>query len=96
MSKKSKSRFRFDAALSYAGPDRLRAEAVARAMQSLGLRVFYDKDHQADLWGKNSKEYERIYGPDSAFFVPFISKHDVEPDRDWTQWEFGSAKREAR
>ena len=29
-------------------------------MQSLGLRVFYDKDHHAHLWGKNRAEYERL------------------------------------
>ncbi|MSR58594.1 MAG: toll/interleukin-1 receptor domain-containing protein [Planctomycetaceae bacterium] len=94
MAKKEKNRFRFDAALSFAGQDRPRVVVVARAMQSLGLRVFYDKDHRAHLWGKNRTEYERIYGPESAFVVPFISKHYVQ--REWAQWEFGTAKREAR
>lgn len=63
-------------------------------MQSLGLRVFYDQDHYAHLWGKSRTEYEKIYGPDSAFVVPMISKHYGE--REWTQWEFETAKREAR
>ncbi|PHQ36657.1 tetratricopeptide repeat protein [Rhodopirellula bahusiensis] len=94
MGKKKRSDFRFDAALSFAGKDRPRAEAVARAMQSLGLRVFYDKDHHAHLWGKSRNEYEGIYGPDSAYVVPMISKHYAE--REWTQWEFETAKREAR
>lgn len=88
------SEFRFDVALSFAGQDRPHAEAVARAMQSLGLRVFYDKDHYAHLWGKRRTEYENIYGPDSAFVVPMISKHYAE--REWAQWEFETAKREAK
>ena len=86
-------RYRFDAALSFAGPDRKLAQDIARAMQEAGLRVFYDKDHQAHLWGKNRSEYERIYGPDSAYVVAIISKD--YGGRDWPQWEFGTAKREA-
>jgi len=94
MGKKKRSEFRFDAALSFSGKDRPRAEAVARAMQSLGLRVFYDKDHHAHLWGKSRTGYEHVYGPDSAYVLPMISKHYAE--REWTQWEFETAKREAR
>jgi tetratricopeptide (TPR) repeat protein len=93
MAKKT-TEFKFDVALSFAGQDRHRAEAVARAMQSLGLRVFYDRDHHANLWGKSRTEYEKIYGPDSAYVVPMISRHYAE--REWTQWEFETAKREAR
>src|SRR5262245_44290693 len=93
MGSKRKTRFRFDVALSFAGTDRRRVEPVGRAMQSLGLRVFYDKDHHAYLWCKKSAAYERIYGPDSAFVVPFISKHYGK--REWPQWEFETAKREA-
>ncbi|WP_197440158.1 tetratricopeptide repeat protein [Polystyrenella longa] len=89
-----KTEFRFDVALSFAGQDRPYVEAVARAMQSLGLQVFYDQDHHAHLWGKNRTEYEKIYGPDSAYVVPMISKHYTE--REWTQWEFETAKREAK
>ena len=63
-------------------------------MQSLGLRVFYDKDHHAHLWGKSRTEYEKIYGADSVYVVPMISKHYAQ--REWTQWEFETAKREAR
>jgi tetratricopeptide (TPR) repeat protein len=94
MGKKKRAEFRFDAALSFAGRDRPLAEAVARAMQSVGLRVFYDKDHHAHLWGKSRTEYEDIYGPDSVFVVPIISEHYAA--REWTQWEFETAKREAR
>ena len=90
----SQSGYEFDVALSFAGQDRRHAKVVARAMQAKGLRVFYDKDHSAQLWGKNRSEFERIYGSASAYVVPFISKHYVT--RDSTVWEFETAKREAR
>lgn len=94
MTKKKRSEFKFDAALSFAGADRLQAEKLATAMKLRGLRVFYDKDHHAHLWGKKRTEYEKIYGPDSAYVVPMISKSYAE--REWTQWEFETAKREAK
>lgn len=80
--------------LSFAGEDRSHAEAIARAAKKRKLRVFYDKDFYAHLWGKNQEEYERIYGPAGRFFVPLISQH--YPKKDWTQLELSFAKKERR
>ena len=45
-------RYQSDAALSFAGEDRKVAAALSRHLKRFGLSVFYDADHQADLWGK--------------------------------------------
>jgi len=86
--------YHFDAALSFAGEDRSLASRLARLLKAKGWRVFYDKDHRARLWGKRSAEYEGIYGPRSRFVIPLVSEHYVQ--KDWTMFEFESAKREAR
>lgn len=91
---KTRDQFKFDVALSFAGPDRKTVELVARELKRLRIRFFYDKDRAADLWGKNQKVFEQIYGPDSVFVVPFISKDYV--DRDWPQFEFETARREMK
>src|SRR5207248_2119071 len=43
----------YDVALSFAGEDRAYVEEVARALSAAGVKVFYDKLEEADLWGKN-------------------------------------------
>jgi hypothetical protein len=91
---KRRPSFQYDAALSFAGEDREHAEALAEKLKDLGFTVFYDKDHQAHLWGKNQTEYEKIYGPESRYVIPLISEHCVR--KDWTRFEFEIAKGEAR
>ncbi len=39
----------YDIALSFAGEDREHTEAVALALKSHGIHVFYDKDEKAVL-----------------------------------------------
>jgi len=46
------SPFRYDVAISFAGPDRALAEELARYLASWGVRVFYDRYEEAALWGK--------------------------------------------
>jgi hypothetical protein len=43
----------FDLAVSFAGAQRAQVEAVVRACQASGLRVFYDADHTVEFWGRN-------------------------------------------
>lgn len=90
---KERESFEFDAALSFAGQDRRHAEALKDALQKLGRRVFYDRDHTAHLWGKRQSEYEQIYGPRSRYVLPIVSA--AYPNREWTQLELAYAKREA-
>lgn len=43
----------YDVTLSFAGEDRAYVEKVAAALYALGIRVFYDRYEQVDLWGKD-------------------------------------------
>jgi tetratricopeptide (TPR) repeat protein len=61
-------------------------------LKAKGFKVFYDKDAQALLWGKNSKIFEKIYGPHSRVVIPIISKHYVR--KPWTRFEFETAYQE--
>jgi hypothetical protein len=92
MGQKPKEEFEFDAAISFAGEDREIARALNLKLKAKGFAIFYDEDQLANLWGKDRREFERVYGPDSRFVIPIISEHYVR--KDWTQFEFGCAKRE--
>lgn len=43
----------YDVALSFAGEDREYVEKVADVLHAVGLKVFYDKYEEVDMWGKN-------------------------------------------
>jgi hypothetical protein len=64
----------FDFAFSFAGEQRGYVERTVRACQHLGLRVFYDKDHNNEWWGQNFiREQRSVYSSKARYFVPFIS-----------------------
>ena len=66
----------YDVAVSFAGEQRALVEPVVHACQALGLKVFYDKDHTVEFWGRNFIIGMRaIYGGTRARYVaPFLSK----------------------
>jgi tetratricopeptide (TPR) repeat protein len=84
--------YKYDAALSFAGEDRKLAESLSSSLQERGLSVFYDAHREAYLWGKSSREFEKIYGPQSRYVIPLVSKHYVK--KPWTRFEFDVALRE--
>ncbi len=86
--------YKFEAALSFAGEDRKLAKALFQRLTRRGLNVFYDTNRQASLWGKDSREFEQIYSSQARYVIPLISKHYVK--KDWTQFEFETAKREQK
>ncbi len=64
----------FDLAFSFAGEQRDYVERTVRACQNLGLKVFYDKDHNNEWWGQNFiREQRSVYTSKTRYFVPFIS-----------------------
>jgi len=76
----------YDVVFSFAGEDRAYVEKVARCLRTKGVRVFYDKDEQADLWGKDLAEhFHLVYGQSGRFCVMFISAAYVE--KMWTRHE---------
>lgn len=93
-SKKRKSKkFRFDVALSFSGKNRDVAEKIKEAAESLGLKVFYDKDQAALMWGNSEQVYETVYAHDSRSVVPLVSQDYLKSD--YARHEFAIARREA-
>lgn len=69
----------YDVVFSFAGEDRAYVEKVSRYLRKNGVRVFYDKDEQADLWGKDLAEhFDLVYGQSGRYCVMFISAAYVE------------------
>ena len=82
----AKKKFRFDFALSFAGAQRDIARQLRDALDQRGFDVFFDKDFEEEMLGKNGIEYLRkVYSEESRYCVVLISK---EYDRrNWTKLE---------
>jgi hypothetical protein len=71
---KNPNRYEYDVAISFAGSDRIHASKLADAMEKYGLKVFYDRNYEADLWGQNLYErLHKIYSSQSLYIVLLIS-----------------------
>lgn len=76
----------YDVALSFAGEDREYVEEVALQLKDYGVKVFYDKFEEANLWGKNLYDYlSEVYTQHAQFTVMFISESYKE--KLWTNHE---------
>lgn len=65
----------FDVAVTFAGEDRAYVEQVVTRLQDEGLRVFYDADEQARLWGQNLlEELVDVYRARAIRVLMFISE----------------------
>lgn len=83
--------YKFDFGLSFAGEDRKYAERLAEILKAEHIRVFYDKDEQAELWGQDLyQQFQQIYGRDCRFFIPFISANYVS--KRWPKHELKQAQ----
>lgn len=86
--------FEYDVALSFAGEDRVYVDKVARILYELGIKVFYDKYEEVDLWGKNLYVHlDDVYQNRAKYCVAFISKYYKE--KLWTNHEIASAQARA-
>lgn len=84
----------YDVALSFAGEDRDLAESLATELVGQGIRVFYDRYEQADLWGKNLYQHLQTVYRDKAFFcVVFLSKAYAQ--KLWARHELRQAQERA-
>lgn len=82
--------YQFDVALSFAGEDRAFVESVAAHLKAAHVKVFYDRDSEVYLWGKDLTEtLDDIYRNHSRYVVFFISSHYAE--KMWTRHERRSA-----
>jgi len=94
MSTPRKQDFEYDVCLSFAGEDRSYVAAVAAALKSRGIRVFYDEYEEVALWGKDLYEHlDEVYSRLARYCVVFISKHYGE--KLWTTHERKSAQERA-
>ena len=67
---------------------------VAGSLISKGVRVFYDRFEQVDLWGKNLYEHlADVYAKQARYTVMFISRHYAE--KVWTSHERRAAQARA-
>ncbi len=84
----------YDVALSFAGEDRIYAEALADALVRHGIEVFYDKYEKNTLWGKDLYTYlSDLYQHKARFCVMFLSQHYAA--KLWTNHERQAAQARA-
>ncbi|UOQ96317.1 TIR domain-containing protein [Hymenobacter sp. 5317J-9] len=82
--------FKYDVTLSFAGEDREYVERVAHFLSDNGIKVFYDKFEEADLWGKDlGVHFDYVYRKSARYCIPFISQHYKK--KIWTNHEIKTA-----
>lgn len=82
--------YEYDVAISVAGPDRKHAQDLYDALTENQISVFYDKERESSLWGKNlAPMLFDVFNKKARYCVVFVSK--VYKDRKWTTHEFRSA-----
>lgn len=86
--------FAYDVVLSFAGEDREYVDLVAKCLKKRGVKVFYDKYEQVELWGKNLYTHlDDVYRMKARYCVIFISKNYKE--KLWANLERESAQARA-
>lgn len=84
----------YDVALSFAGEDRQVAETIATLLTKNGVRVFYDRDEEVDLWGRDLYQHlANVYGNKAHFCVMFLSASYAA--KRWTSHELRHAQARA-
>ncbi|MDI9312175.1 MAG: TIR domain-containing protein [Limnohabitans sp.] len=82
--------YKYDVTLSFAGEDREYVEKVANTLHENGVKVFYDKFEEVDLWGKDlGLHFDYVYRKGAKYCVPFISEHYKK--KIWTNHEIRTA-----
>jgi tetratricopeptide (TPR) repeat protein len=82
--------YEHDIAISFAGEDRQYAEQLAVLLRGQGLRVFYDRYEEANLWGKDLYVHlADVYQNKAQYCVVFVSRHYGA--KLWTKHEFQEA-----
>lgn len=83
--------YKYDFGLSFAGEDREYPKELARLLKDERVRVFYDNDEEADLWGQDLyQKFQQIYGQECRFFIPFVSANYIA--KRWPKHELKQAQ----
>ncbi|MFF8968213.1 PQQ-binding-like beta-propeller repeat protein [Streptomyces sp. NPDC014995] len=86
--------YEYDVCFSFAGEQRPYVREVADGLTKMGVRVFYDTDETAELWGKDLYEHlDHIYREASRYCVIFVSTEYRK--KIWTNHERKSAQARA-
>jgi len=86
--------FSYDVSLSFAGEDRVYVQKVAKHLEAMGVRPFYDEHERVALWGKDLYAYlDDIYRNAARYCVVFVSSSYAS--RLWTNHERRSAQARA-
>ena len=84
----------YDVTVSFAGEDRQRVKELTSILVKNDIKVFYDENEQASLWGKDLYQHlQSVYRDNSKYCVIFISKNYA--DKLWTKHEFKQAQARA-
>lgn len=76
----------FDIAVSYASEDRGYVSELVELLKSKGVKVFYDEDALAEIWGSNLIDFlQEVYNRRARFALLFISHHYVS--KKWPSYE---------
>lgn len=82
--------YKYDVTLSFAGEDRDYVDKVAKFLEAKGIKVFYDKFEEVDLWGKDlGLHFDTIYRKSARYCIPFISENYKR--KIWTNYEIRTA-----
>ena len=91
---RKKNAYAYDVCFSFAGENRTYVERVVRYLKDKNVRVFYDTDEQANLWGKDLIEHlDNLYQNQARFCVMFVS--EAYARKLWTVHERKSAQARA-
>ncbi len=86
--------FEYDVALSFAGEDRKYSDELEKLLTKKGVKVFYDRNLTAELWGKNLfQHFQSIYRDKARFCVVFVSHNYAE--KFWPRHELEQAQARA-
>lgn len=90
----TRKRYPWDVAISYAKPNIGLAARINRSLRKESVETFFAPERQSQLWGKDEREFDRVFGPDSRIQLSIVSRHYVR--RPVPRREFRAALREAR
>lgn len=86
--------YEYDVALSFAGEDRDVAEALAEGLRGCGVRVFYDRYEEAQLWGKDLYQHlQSVYRDRARYCILFVSANYAK--KIWPRHELQQAQARA-
>lgn len=87
-------KFDFHIALSFAGENRDYVDEVAQLLKAYGVKIFYDRFEEVNLWGKNLFEYlQTVYKEKAQYTVMFAS--EAYARKVWTNHERRSMQERA-